>query len=182
MRALLFALTLLLVVPTASAEVPTRQNQRAAVLAILEAQHPRFDGPSLRRIGPDVETLLIEYATIASVASPVRLRALGALQFFPSTATRAVLQEVLASRDPEVAVLRVALSAFAAGFGIQALPVLQAHLQHSNVFIREAAAYALGDIDDPRVTSTLENRLQHEPSVAVRDAIMAALQRINRRK
>lgn len=183
MRLLLAALLLLSFALTspAWADALSRDSQRAALMAVLEAPHPQFDAKSLRRIGPDVQSLLIEQASSTQTMSPVRLRALGALQFFPNAASRAVLLEAIGAINQAMPVLRVALSALAAGFGVEALPVLQQHLHHSNVFIREATAYALGDLDDPRVTSLLENRVQHEPAAAVRDAMVASLQRIAKR-
>jgi HEAT repeat protein len=160
------------VAPSAS-----RASQAAALWELLQAPHPQVDGQALRRIGPDVRDLLIETATSSRIEAPVRLRALGWLQWYPSTASRAVLMEALRARQASVATMRVALRALAVGFGAESLPTLGEYLVHRDVYVREAAAYALGDIDDPKAAAVLQDRLEREPDLTPRDAIVASLQR-----
>lgn len=160
------------VAPSAS-----RASQAAALWELLQAPHPQVDGQALRRIGPDVRDLLIETATSSRIEAPVRLRALGWLQWYPSTASRAVLMEALRARQASVATMRVALRALAVGFGAEALPALGEYLVHRDLYVREAAAYALGDIDDPKAAAMLQDRLEREPDLTPRDAIVASLQR-----
>lgn len=159
-----------------------RDTQRAALWSVLEAPHPNVDAAALRRIGGDVQALLIEFATGRKIAAPLQLRALGWLQFYPNAASKAVLQEAIAAPDVHRETLRTALTALANGFGIEALPALQRHLTHKDVYVREAAALALGQLDDRRVRPLLESQLEREPSVAVRDAMMTALKRIAERE
>lgn len=162
---------------TKPAPSASRASQAAALWELLQAPHPQVDGQALRRIGPDVRDLLIETATSARIEAPVRLRALGWLQWYPSTASRAVLMEALRARDASVATMRVALRALAVGFGGEALPAIGEFLVHRDLYVREAAAYALGDVDDPKAAAMLQDRLEREPELAPRDAIVAALQR-----
>jgi len=168
--------------PAQADERPSRDAQTAALLQLLRAPHPQVDGPALARLGPDVHAILIEQATAAGVEVAIRQRALAWLQYFPNNSSRAVLMEALRARGASVGTVRVVLRALAIGFGVDALPVLGEHLLHKNVYIREAAAYALGDLDDRRVPAILEDQLSREGELAVRDAIEASLQRIAKRR
>ncbi|MBI5610056.1 MAG: hypothetical protein HY902_14370 [Deltaproteobacteria bacterium] len=183
-RLLSLALLLLLAVaaPAQADERPSRDAQTAALLQLLRAPHPQVDGPALARLGPDVHAILIEQATAAGAEVAIRQRALAWLQYFPTTASRAVLMEALRARGASVGTVRVVLRALAIGFGVDALPVLSEHLLHKNVYIREASAFALGDLDDRRVPAILEDQLARESELAVRDAIEASLQRIAKRR
>jgi len=162
---------------SARADPPSRAAQRAAVIAVLEAPHPKIDAAGLQRIGPDVHAILIEHATSAQVAAPVRARALGLLRHFPNAASRAVLIDALRAPNASDAVLHVALAALAVGWGVDVLPVLRDHLLDKRATVREAAAHALGEVADRRAHDLLDSRLPREPSLAVRDAIVAAIQR-----
>ena len=163
--------------PAAGAPAASRANQASRLWELLQAPHPQVDAKVLTRIGPDVMQLLIETATAPSIDAPIRLRALGWLQWYPCAASKAVLMEALRARDARVGTIRVALRALAVGFGGAALPVLGEHLLHRDALVREAAAYALGDVEAPKARHMLDDRLERETELAVRDAIVAALQR-----
>jgi HEAT repeat protein len=62
------------------------------------------------------------------------------------------------------------------------LPVVRDHLQDRNLYIREAAAYALGDIDDRRVRDILTDHMGRERELTVRDAALASLRRVAERE
>jgi HEAT repeat protein len=166
-----------------------RSVQASAVYALLQAEHPRVDAALLQRIGPDVQAILIEQVTAprqrSQVTPVMRQRALGWLQFYPNPSSRAVLLDALRHRDGEeslrLALQRVALRALAVAFGAAELAVLREHLQHPNLYVREAAAYALGDVDDRRVRGILEDQLGRDPELAVREAIEAALRKVSQR-
>ncbi|MBM4342001.1 MAG: HEAT repeat domain-containing protein [Deltaproteobacteria bacterium] len=164
-----------------AADPRPREAQRAAVLSVLHAPHPNVDAAKLARIGPDVQAILVETATGKSGPAAVRMRALGWLQYYPNATSRAVLVGAIAHPESPEA-LRVALAALANGFGAEALPHLQAHLHHRDALVREAAAHALGHLDDRRVRPLLEAQLEREPSLTVRDAMVSALQRIATRE
>lgn len=165
---------------TAYAQSPSRASQSSVLLSLLRAPHPEVSGPQLRRLGSDVAALLIEFASAeARVTSEpqVRLRAMAWLQYFPSRASKAVLLEVFHAAQGDIAGRRVAVRALAVAFGVEALPTLRLALQSPNLYLREAAAYALGDVDDRRVRSILVDHLARETELAVRDAATVALQR-----
>ena len=165
----------------AGQEPPSRTVQIGSLEALLNAPHPQVTALQLRRVGPDVGSLLVEFATSPDATPPVRMRALAWLQYFPSTQTKAVLLETLRARDVSVPVQRIVLRTLAAGFGTDVLELVREYLTHRNLYVREAAAYAMGDIDDSRVPGILNDSLGREPEVVVRDAISASLQRLSRR-
>lgn len=172
----------------------SRPGQTAVLLNLLRAPHPEVTGQQLRRMGPEVESILIEFASAeahGSTTEPqVRLRAMAWLQHFPSRATKAVLLEVFHAAQSgrgsgasigDIAGRRVAVRAMALAFGVEALPTLRAALQSPNLYLREAAAYGLGDVDDRRVRAMLVDHLARETEITVRDAASASLQLCDKR-
>ncbi len=179
---LLFTLICAVPVFAANDESKPRHVQAGALMTLLKAPHPQIQGPALTRIGPDVPELLVEYATSIQQPVQVRLRALSWLQWFPSPQSKAVLKSTLQASNVDVRTTRVCLRALAVGFGAEMLPTEREYLEHKDVQIREAAAYALGDIEDRRVRDVLVAHLDRERDIAVRDAIMASLKRISARE
>ena len=179
--ALSLSLTLGPVCSASGTELPSRAAQTSSLDMLLRAPHPQMTALQLRRIGPDVDALLVEFATAPEAGAAVRMRALAWLQYFPTPQSKAVLLESLRARGVSVPVQRVVLRALAVGFGVDALEVVREFLHARNLYLREAAAYALGDIDDSRVPGILNDSMASEPEVAVRDAIAASLQRLSRR-
>jgi len=181
---LLLLLTLVCAMPALAAdpEGQPRHVQAGALMTLLRAPHPQIQGPALARIGRDVPALLVEYATSVDQPVQVRLRALAWLQWFPSSQSKAVLSEVLHGRKVDVRTTRVCLRALAFGFGAEMVPTEREYLEHKDVHVREAAAMALGDIDDRRVRDVLVAHLDREREIVVRDAIMASLKRITARE
>ncbi len=159
-----------------------RTVQAGALLTLLKAPHPQIQGPALSRLGPDVPALLVEYATSIDQPPQVRLRALAWLQWFPTSQSKAVLLETLRAKEVDVPTTRVCLRALAMAFGPEMLPTERDYLEHKNVHVREAAAYALGDIDDRRVRDVLVAHLNRERDMTVQDAIMASLKRVSARE
>ncbi len=184
MPKLLLLITLLCAAPAWAAgdDTKPRHVQAGALMTLLKAPHPEIQGPALSRLGPDVPALLVEYATSIDQPVQVRLRALSWLQWFPSSQSKAVLMDVLRAKNTDVRTIRVCLRALAAGFGAEMLTTERDYLEHKNVHVREAAAWALGDIDDRRVRDVLVAHLDREADIAVRDAIMASLKRIGTRE
>ncbi len=168
-------------VPNRNRELPSRAVQAGALTSLLHAPEAQISALTLRRIGPDVADLLVEYATAAGQDMQVRLRSLAWLQYFPGPQAKAVLLETLRAQETPVSARRVCLRALALAFGSEMVPTVRDSLQDRNVFIREAAALALGDIDDRRVPDILTDHLQREQQLAVRDAIMGSLRKLAER-
>ncbi len=184
MSKLFVLLTLLCALPAHAVDEATkpRHVQAGALMTLLKAPHPQIQGPALARIGPDVPALLVEYATSIDQPVGVRLRALSWLQWFPESQSKAVMLEQLRARNVDVRTIRVCLRALAVAFGSEMLPTEREYLEHKDAHVREAAAYALGDIEDRRVRDVLVAHLDRERDIAVRDAIMAALKRVAARE
>jgi len=102
-----------------------------------------------------------------------RLRALHALGWFPSDASRAALTAALEGSDRHAA--RKAAYALANGWQAAALPELAGALGSDDVQVRIAAAKALGGIGTPEARAALETRLPAETSDTVRSEITQSL-------
>jgi HEAT repeat protein len=102
-----------------------------------------------------------------------RLRALHALGWFPSDASRAVLNEAVAGADHHAA--RKAVYALGIGWKDGALPELTHALQANDTQLRIAAAKALGEVATPGARQALEARLPAEPSDTVKEQIQKSL-------
>jgi HEAT repeat protein len=175
--ALALATVTLALAGVAHAEAPSRESQRSALLGLLRAYEPKVDGVTLARIGPDVNSLLVEYGTAPKGIPGMRLRALAWLRWYPTKQTKQILMELAYAPKVDTTTRRVAVRALAQAFGGEVVPVLQTFLGHGDVFVREAAVYGLGDIDDPRVEPLLTSHEASEPEIAVRDAIERVLEK-----
>jgi len=160
-----------------AADAPSMEAQRSSLLALLKAYEPRYDAKTLHRIGPDVNSLLVEVAQSKSHYAVVRLRALAALRYYPTKQTKGVLMEMAYAPKLDVTTRRTALRALAQAFGAPMVGVLQGFLSNADRFMREAAIYGLGDIDDPRVDQILVDHEASEPEIVVRDAVERVLER-----
>ena len=165
-----------LLAPSAQAR-PTVQAQRGAVDALLRGAHPHITAERLRQIGPDVESILRQAATAPDRGAQPAVRALALLGHFRSAPTAALLRGTLRDAKLPVRLRRVAGSALLRSQGLKALKDARAMLGHEQVFLREAAAIALGSLPDPRATKMLRERSGLEPEAFVRDAIQTALGR-----
>lgn len=132
--------------PVLAASAPSRSTQEQVLFDLLEAPHPQVDGKTLQRLGPDVPSILIRYATTKTTKKTMQLRALAWLQHVPSTQTLAVLREVLYARDSDRTTLRTALRALGGGFGLAAWDDLRRHLTPS----RRSGAGSGGVVDARR--------------------------------
>jgi hypothetical protein len=168
--------------PVLAATAPSRTTQEQVLFDLLEAPHPQVDAKTLQRLGPDVPSILIRYATTKTTKKTMQLRALAWLQHVPSTQTLAVLREVLYARDSDRTTLRTALRALGGGFGLAAWDDLRRHLTHREAQVREAAVWSMRDavmqVPPERIQALLEGRLESEPEAFVRDAILEVLQQL----
>jgi HEAT repeat protein len=130
---------------------------------------------SLRALGDTVPQELVELAADPSLRSSLRARALHALGWFPSTETRTVLETALQGDDKLMA--RKAAYALANGWSSEAIPALGRALSSADPQLRNAAARALGNIEDKSVVSILDARLSVEDQPSVREAIESSLSR-----
>lgn len=176
------AAALLTLVATASHAAPhrTKDDQRASLVSLLSAYELDLKRPVLDTIGPDVPTLLIAIANHPRELPRVRVRALAALALYPNEATLAYLRAQLWERSwmgggLGTQMRRQALRSLGRGFGLRALDDVSALKDDPEPLVREAVAWALGDIGSPRAVPVLETWLAQEKAFTVRDAVDRAL-------
>jgi HEAT repeat protein len=165
-----FALALLMTALSAPALAGPLRSQVEAQLDGIESPP---DAISLRALGEGVSAELIEIAQDAEASRTRRAKALHALGWFPSAATRAVLEGALDGGDPKMA--RRAVYALGNGWGDQAVPAIERALADNDVQLRIAAAASLGNIGTPLARSALDARLKVEVEPTVRHTLQASL-------
>ena len=176
------AVVLLLVVGLAGAPgaasaqtVPSMQRER--VIKLLQKPVSESTALDWARIGPRTDTNLILVDMIGEKELPriYRARAIEALAFFPTKRSKQVLWELVYSREGDAVNQKLALRSLGATWQADALFDLVGFLDDPSPVLREGAVLGIGLVDDPRVTSILENRLYQETSITVRLAIEKAL-------
>ena len=112
----------------------------------------------------------------------IRLNALRALEYFPTKETENFLGSLLYDRYRPLMYKATAMRAMARAFGSRVYFELLPFLRDSEAQLREGAALALGEIDDPRVMANLSNHLTHEQELSVRIAIERGMKLIRERE
>ncbi len=154
---------------------PSRAAQKRVVWALLKAPHPRIDGTKLQRIGPDVQSILTEAITSHVPPDQAGRRALSLIAWFPTQQTWSVALALLEDTRTPTETRRIAVGTLARAFPRRAWPVVERYLSDRDIFLREAAAYAMAHIDHPGAEGRLVDLLDREPEIAVRDAMVAGL-------
>ena len=182
---LLFALLLGLCACLTAHARPAHQ-QRSDLLLVLNAYEFRVDAQVLRKIGPDVNKLLIEISGDPGFRPRVRNHALMALSVYPATQTRRYLESLL--MEPSLIgtqtgtlIRRQALRSLGKAFqGEVVVPI--ANLKDDvNPQIRIAVAHALGDTQSDRAIPILSAWLPNEKELGVREAVDRALESFHKR-
>ena len=173
----LIMLTSALVASSPAEAAPSRASQRAAVRALLAGAHPTITRDHLRRIGPDVESILREAATGPDRGTQPAVRALALLGHFNSKPTVRLLRRTLGQNKLPLRLRRVAGTALLRSQGVAAHAEARAMLSHAESQLREAAAIALGGMPNDLFRRLLERRLANESEAFVRDAIKVGLRR-----
>lgn len=169
---------LLAVVPASAKPMLHRER-------IIDAlTHPIAETTKLQwmEMGPPKATnnVLVELAQGRAVPRIYQLRALEVLAFFPTKQSKQVLWSVVYDRETDDTRRKVALRSLGAGWQGEVLFDVAGFLDEPSDALREGAIMGLGLIDDPRVTSILENRLYQEQSIRVRLVIEKALEQSRR--
>ena len=107
---------------SAEAQARTERERRSDLMLLLNAHEFRVDAKLLRRVGPDVNKLLIEASGNPGLRPRVRNHAVMALSVFPSEQTRKYLDSLL--MEPSLKgtptgtlIRRQALRSLGKGFG-----------------------------------------------------------------
>ena len=189
---LLAALALALAVvcvatPRVHAAAPrTPDEQRETLMGLLATVDIKLSRAALDTVGDDVSHQLVLIADLPRVPTIVRMRAVAALAYYPSTLVRSYLVSRLHERSLIGTPLgtelrRQAVRSLGAGFGADAVDDVIELLGDREPLIREAVALALGDAGSPHALPTLEGWLGREPELFVRAAIDHAISQLRGR-
>jgi len=183
--ALLCALLLCLSLCVTAQARPSHQ-QRSDVLLVLNAYEFRVDAEVLRKIGPDVNKLLIEISGDPGFRSRVRNHALMALVAYPVSQTRKYLESLLMEPSltgtPTGTLLRrQALRSLGKAFGGDVVVPIANLKDDVNPQIRIAVAHALADTRSDRAIPILSAWLPNEKELGVREAVDRALESFQQR-
>lgn len=169
---LLAALATLAVGSVAAAqERPSRDTVRT-MLSGFE------DSPSAETwaaLGPRTVDVLALLHDDPSEPSFIRNRALWAARYFPTDASRELLERAL--REDEGLALRVALMSLAAAFGEEEVAHITPFLAHDDVVVREGAIRALEVVHVPAATTALRARIALEPDASLVTLLRAVVAR-----
>ena len=161
-----------LLLPAAVQATPPTKAQLAQMLSGYE----HTPGASeWRALGGETLPVLIDLYDDAGVPSYVRLRAVHAVSFYPSPATRTFLLAVARAPRQSDLFVRQAVLGLVRAFGARALADVEPFLAHPEPVVREAAAAGLGRIHSQPARDALGARLPVETDAVVREAITRAL-------
>jgi hypothetical protein len=170
--AVAFVAAAALALPALAAPARARAD-REAVLKMLGASERAPSEKELRALGPEVDQVLIDLARDAKLEARLRARAVSALAFAPSFASRRYLDKMVAgvgdAKDP-TDLLLVRRAAVALGWqgGPSVPPLLAGLLAHDDPEVRIDGALALGLTRLASAADLLRTRLDAETDARVR--------------
>lgn len=124
-------------------------------------------------LGEGVDAVLIQVANDNTQRATTRGRAIQALGYFPSDASKETLVALLAGDDNTMK--RKAVFALCIGWGADALPLVEPALADEDVQVRVSTAKALAMVDGEARDALLAARLQVETEAAVVKALEKSL-------
>lgn len=175
-RTLISSIILALAASVAAADPPAEEHCNS-VRYLLQQRKVFPNAMHFVRTGPEAQTnrILAEIAIGRREDPRVRLNAMRAMEYFATRRSEEVLMTLLFTRNQRPAFKKVALRALARAFGVKMYFEILPFLRDSQTKVREGAALALGDIDDPRIVGVLGNHLVVEEEISVRLAIEEAI-------
>ena len=185
-RAALVCALLLGISLCATAQARPSHQQRSDLLLVLNAYEFRVDAKVLRKIGPDVNKLLIEVSGDPGFRPRVRNHALMALSVYPVSQTRKYLESLLL--EPSLIgtttgtlIRRQALRSLGKAFQGEVVVAIANLKDDVNPQIRIAVAHALADTRSDRAIPILSAWLPNEKELGVREAVDRALESFQQR-
>lgn len=160
------------------------QSLRDAVELALSSHESVPTKAKLLDLSPQVDQVLREIAEDPSPRRPLaQMRALSALQLFPSKRNAAAVQGVIkASAKAKTGLpflrLKTALLSLAVMQGPAAVPSLAPFLRHHNVDVRAATVRAVAASKSPRARQLLKQQQQRDASPIVRAELKKRLARL----
>ncbi len=170
----------------ATAQARPAHEQRSDLLMLLNAYEFRVDAKVLRKIGPEVNKLLIEVSGDPGFRPRVRNHALMALSVYPVTQTRRYLESLLLEpsligNSTGTLIRRQALRSLGKAFGGEVVVPIANLKDDKNPQIRIAVAHALAETKSERAIPILSAWLPHEKELGVREAVDRALESFYKR-
>ena len=140
----------------ASAEA-TRTTQLRTIMSIVAAEEHVATAEELTRLGPDVPEMLIALAQDQDQDIAYRARATSYLGYYQGNPdVERFLSTLLSTPDAPAPLLRRGLSSLAHVSKGKAIPAISPHLKSPDVLVREAAARAMADTEDPAALKMLQ--------------------------
>ncbi len=185
-RATLLSALLLLASVCFPAQAKPSHEQRSDLLLLLNAYEFRVDAEVLRKIGPEVNKLLIEISGDPGFRARVRNHALMALSAYPAVQTRRYLESLLLEPsligNPTGTLLRrQALRSLGKAFAGEVVVPIANLKDDKNPQIRIAVAHALAGTRGDRAIPILTGWLPNEKELGVREAVDRALESFHKR-
>ncbi len=151
---------------------PITPAQRDAVQAHLRAHDEISSRRDLAVLGTGVDGVLVEIASDTKLDASLRSRAVSALGFFSTAASRAFLEATIkagrASQPGEILLLRRAVVALGWQGGGGTASLVGPLLSHAEPDVRLDAALALGMLRTKEAAALLRRRIDLEPLPKVR--------------
>ncbi len=152
------------------------ESDALARLAALFSGFEKVPKPvEIERVLGDRSDLLALLARDDQRKPVVRLRAIEAMALFPHDISREYLVDILQSSKSSAGLRRAAVRVLVRIAPERAVPVLEAVLKDSNVYLRERALHGLSEIGTSKARSLLSAQLQNETNPHLQAVIRAAL-------
>jgi len=177
--ALVAAGTLWFPSPLTAQGVSPRIKARNQVMDLLLKREPPTED-QLRKVGPDVDSLLTDIINDSTVDLVSRRRAITALGFFDNRRSRQVLSSIVTDPAWEKPYRVAALEAVAGVMGEEAFEMVKDRSNDPDEDVRAACVRALEIMGGSRARDLLKSLLLQERSPAVMKLIDKALGNINR--
>lgn len=166
------AAALALLVPASASATPPSRHQ---VRQLLSGFEETPGAATWRALGPETLGVLVALYDDASAPPYVRLRAVHAVSFYPSEATRTFLLAVARAPRQSDLFVRQSLLSLARAFGPRAVEDIRPFLDSPEPIVREGAALGLGRIGTEAAREALRRRLVVEGPGPIRHTIERAL-------
>lgn len=151
--------------------LPTKVEECLRILR----HNPNPSLETLKQIGSDVDLVLVELLIDRRQSEEIRVRAARTLGLFRGERSRAVLVELIASREEPKTIRTAAMIGLARCLREDAIGEIKPYLLDKDPHFRIWAARALGEICTPLAKELLLQTIEHEDVLEVRIAMEHSL-------